>query len=67
MKINKNQYLNWPCKVASIPYWKAKTIAVPEGMSIVHQDDFKKVEYQNCIDEPYFRLIHFLQDLHEAV
>ena len=32
-------------------------------MSIVHQDNFNKTEYQHYIDEPYFRLIHSLQDL----
>ena len=63
MTINKNEYIANPCKSASIPYWKAKSITVPDGMSIIHQDDFKKSEYQNYIDEPYFRLIHFLQDI----
>lgn len=32
-------------------------------MSIVHQNKFNKLEYQHYIDEPYFRLIHGLQDL----
>jgi hypothetical protein len=32
-------------------------------MRIVHQDNFNKTEYQHYIDEPYFRLIHSLQDL----
>ena len=32
-------------------------------MSIVHQDNFNKKEYQHYIDEPYFRLIHNLQNL----
>ena len=65
MTINKNEYLICPCRVASIPYWKAKTITVPDDMSIVHQDDLNEIKYQNCIDEPYFRLIHLLQDLSE--
>ena len=63
MIINKNEYLICPCKVSSIPYWKAKSITVPDGMSIVHQDNFNQIEYQHYIDEPYFRLIHNLQDL----
>lgn len=32
-------------------------------MCIVHNDNFNKTEYQHYIDEPYFRLIHSLQDL----
>ena len=67
MTINKNEYLMRPCKIASIPYWKAKSITIPEGMSIVHQDNFSKSKYQNYIDEPYFRLIHNLQKLSAQV
>lgn len=63
MIINKNEYLICPCKVSSIPYWKATSITVPDGMCIVHQDNFNIIEYQHYIDEPYFRLIHSLQDL----
>lgn len=63
MTISKNEYLICPCKVSSIPYWKAKSITVPDGMCIVHKDNFNKTEYQHYIDEPYFRLIHSLQDL----
>ena len=63
MTISKNEYLICPCKVSSIPYWKAKSITVPDGMCIVHQDNFNKTKYQHYIDEPYFRLIHSLQNL----
>ena len=63
MTISKNEYLICPYKVSSIPYWKVKSITIPDGMRIVHQDNFNKTEYQHYIDEPYFRLIHSLQDL----
>jgi len=63
MTFSKNEYLICPCKVSSIPYWKSKSITVPDGMCIVHKDNFNKAEYQHYIDEPYFRLIHSLQDL----
>ena len=63
MTFSKNEYLICPCKVSSIPYWKATSITVPDGMCIVHQDNFNIIEYQHYIDEPYFRLIHSLQDL----
>ena len=60
---NQQKRILNPCKISSIPYWKAKSITVPDGMSIVHQDNFNKTEYQHYIDEPYFRLIHNLQNL----
>lgn len=61
--LSKEQYLENPCREASIPYWKAKAISVPDGMKILHHDDFDEAEHRQYIDEPYFRLIHGLHDL----
>ena len=61
--IIKEQYIANPCKAASIPYWKAKTITIPDCMKILHQDDFDEIEFRQYIDEPYFRLSHDLQGL----
>ena len=38
--ITRNQYLSDPCKAASIPYWKAKSISIPDGMKILHQEEY---------------------------
>lgn len=61
--ISEEQYLRNPCREASIPYWKAKTISVPNGMKLLHHDDFDEAEHRQYIDELYFRLIHDLHDL----
>lgn len=61
--IIKEQYLADPCKAASIPYWKARSMTIPDSMKILHQDEYDKAGYQNYIDEPYFRLIHNLKGL----
>lgn len=61
--ITKDRYIENPCRVSSIPYWKAITITVPEGMKILHQDDFDESECRQYIDEIYFRLSHDLQGL----
>ncbi len=65
--ISKNDYLIDPCKASSIPYWKTKLMSVPEGMVILHQDDFNKSEYPFYSDEHYFRLIHKLKDLPKPI
>ena len=65
--LTKEQYLANPCKASSIPYWKAKSITIPDGMKILHQDEYDNTEYQQYIDEPYFRLIHNLKCLAEPV
>lgn len=65
--ITKEEYLKNPCGVRSIPYWKAKSITIPDGMIILHQCEYDKVQYQHYIDEPYFRLIHDLKGLAKPV
>ena len=65
--ITRNQYLSDPCKAESIPYWKAKSITIPDGIKILHQDEYDDGENQRFVDEPYFRLIHNLKGLAEPV
>ncbi len=61
--VNIKDYLKNPCRESSIPYWKAKLISIPDGMKILHQNDFRATEYTQFIDEPYFRLSHDLKGL----
>ena len=61
--VNRNNYLKNPCRESSLPYWKAKQISVPEGMKILHQDDFNAAECTQFTDEQYFRLRHDLKGL----
>lgn len=55
-------YLENPCRAASIPLWKARRIAVPPHMKILHEEVFDPMLLQDYRDEPYFRLYHTLQD-----
>lgn len=59
--LTKEAYLRDPCRAASIPYWKAVRMALPEDMQIVHDDDFCSEMLARYVDEPYFRLAHDLQ------
>ena len=61
--LTKEQYLADPCRAASIPYWKANSISVPDGVEILHQEEYDEAMYQQYTDEPYFRLIHDLKGL----
>ena len=57
------EYLRDPCGTLSIPYWKNKTVQVPNFMRIVHARDYDAVSFAEFTDEPYFRLKHDLQDI----
>lgn len=53
----KEKYLNNPCGMLSIPYWKDKITTIPTSLDIVHQNEFHS-QYKDY--QRYFRLIHHL-------
>ena len=61
--MDKTEYLKNPCRVSSLPYWKSKTICVPNEMRIVHHDVFSASMCANYTDESYFRLFHSLANI----
>lgn len=61
--MDREQYLADPCKAASLPYWKEKMITIPDGMRILHRNDFNESENLQYTDEPYFRLRHDMKGL----
>lgn len=63
MMIDPQAYLAAPCRASSIPYWKSKQVVIPDGMLILHHDDWLRTDTSACTDEPYFRLIHDLSSI----
>ena len=61
--LSLQSYLNDPCGTLSIPYWKYKSIVVPENMKIVHERDMSNGVFHDYSDEPYFRLYHDLKNI----
>lgn len=59
--ITPEEYLRDPCGSLSIPYWKWKTITVPEGLRIVHHRDWKMES--DAPGQRFFRLRHDLRDI----
>ncbi len=61
--ISLSAYQQSPCSALSIPYWKAKAVAVPDHMRIVHTEDFDPSQWLGWSDTPYFRLYHSLEHI----
>lgn len=59
-------YLQNPCSALSLPYWKAKSITIPDSMKILHEKDFFEESPKGYNDEPYFRLFHSMKGLREV-
>ena len=54
------EYLQNPCGTLSIPYWKAKTLVIPDSMRIIHCSNWNG-QYGNF--QRFFRIKHDLNDL----
>lgn len=65
--ISKEEYIENPCGVSSLPFWKTNQMTVPDGMHILHDRDFDKSYLKKYIDTPYFKLKHNLTDLNKPV
>lgn len=63
--ISIEAYKENPCKVLSIPYWKAKRISIPSNMRIMHNSDFDKKQPEYDVDKRFFRLKHHLSNIPE--
>lgn len=61
--VTKKQYLENPCHAASLPYWKAVCISIPDNMKILHDSEFNTELLKRYIDEPYFRLQHHMLEV----
>ena len=59
--VSLNEYLSNPCGTLSIPYWKAKSMTLPDNIKIVHEKDLLKNDLLSYDDVPYFRLFHPLE------
>ena len=59
----KDRYLTSPCMASSLPYWKSVSFTVPENMRVMRDDEYDPKDLRGFSDEPYFKLIHNLEDL----
>ena len=62
-QVKLQEYIQNPCRASSLPYWKTKTISVPAGMLIAHDEQYQAGNFEEYDDERYFRLRHDMKDL----
>lgn len=51
-------YLDSSCRKLSIPYWKNKSIKLPDNMKVVHDDVFDKDDLKRYSESRFFKLIY---------
>jgi GNAT superfamily N-acetyltransferase len=61
LMIRLAEYLEKPCEVLPIPYWKYKSIDIPENMKIIHKKNYSDTYLSDYSDEVYFRLYNPLK------
>ena len=42
--MEREVYLENPCKASSLPYWKSNLIKIPENMKVVLEEDLQSDE-----------------------
>lgn len=60
--MDAREYLADPCGSASLAFWKAERVAVPDNMRIVRDDEFDAARFSPWRDERYFKLCRELTD-----
>lgn len=60
--MTEDEYILDPCRASSLPFWKTLQVQIPEGISIFRNDEYTK-ESVVGVDEPYFKLIHYLKEV----
>ena len=58
--MDRKEYLQDPCGMLSIPYWKAEMLTVPDSVRIIHCRDWKG-QYNDY--QRFFRIRHDLNGL----
>ena len=64
--ISRKEYLADPCTASSLPFWKTEQVEIPAGINVYREDELTE---ENCtgIDEPYFKIIHYLSRIRSYV
>ncbi len=60
--ISKDEYLKNPCEASSLPFWKTEQYEIPDNISILRDNELNQADYIG-VDNKYFKLIHYLQNL----
>ena len=57
--MTEKEYLQDPCGVSSLPYWKTEKSLITPGVTVVREDGFRADNYAGT-DERYFKAVHDL-------
>jgi GNAT superfamily N-acetyltransferase len=65
--MEREVYLENPCKASSLPFWKTNVVEIPGNMKIVLEENLHNVDAREYVDEKYFKLIHRMNDIEKPV
>ena len=60
--MNAQEYVKDPCGASSLPFWKTEQLEIPAHISVIRDDRFSAATCSGT-DEPYFKLVHTLEQL----
>lgn len=60
--MRSEEYIQDPCRASSLPFWKTELVRVPEGISILREEQYNPAEHGGT-DEPYFKLVWYPENM----
>ena len=65
--MEKEIYLENPCKASSLPFWKTNLEKIPDNIKVVLDEDLQSDDVRGYFDESFFKLIHRMNDIEKPV
>ncbi|MBQ7358476.1 MAG: GNAT family N-acetyltransferase [Lachnospiraceae bacterium] len=65
--MDKEFYLENPCKASSLPFWKTNLVKIPDNMKVLLENDLQSIGVRGYFDERFFKLIHRMNDIEKPV
>ncbi|MDO5097008.1 MAG: GNAT family N-acetyltransferase [Peptostreptococcaceae bacterium] len=63
--MEKRKYLDNPTGASALSFWKTCNYKKPAHIKVVHESEFDYSLLETHIDEIYFKLVHYLEDIEE--
>lgn len=63
--MEKRKYLDNPTGASALSFWKTCNYKNPAHVKVIHENEFDYSLLETHIDEIYFKLVHYLEDIEE--
>lgn len=63
VKMEKKEYIENPTGASALSFWKTCNFKTPAHIKVLNENKFNTSLLETHIDEVYFKLVHYLEDI----